>query len=115
VNSIPQIRPSQLSQWVDSVQQFGEPIVLDVREPGELAIASIQANGFGFKAIPMGIIPTQLTELNPSQPIACMCHHGARSMQVAMYLKNQGFSHVVNIAGGIHAWSAEVDPTVPCY
>ena len=100
---------------MDSVSQYGQPMVLDVREPTELAIASIQANGFSLKTIPMGIIPTQLAELDPSQPIACMCHHGARSMQVAMFLKNQGFAHVVNIAGGIHAWSAEVDPTVPCY
>lgn len=115
MNSIPQIRPGQLAQWVEAVRQHGQPLLLDVREPQELQIASIQPDGVQFKAVPMGIIPSQLAELNPEQPIACLCHHGARSMQVAMFLKNQGFSHVVNIAGGIHAWSTEVDPTVPCY
>ncbi len=115
MNTIPQIRPSQLAQWIETAVQYGQPILLDVREPRELQLASIQPDGVLLKAVPMGIIPTQLAELNPSQPIACLCHHGARSMQVAMFLKNQGFTHVVNIAGGIHAWSTEVDPAVPCY
>ena len=114
-NSIPQIRPNQLEQWLESVQPLGQALVLDVREARELELASIQVKGCSMKTIPMGSIPSMLAELNPSQPIACLCHHGGRSMQVAMFLKNQGFTHVVNIAGGIHAWSAEVDPSVPCY
>ena len=115
MNTIAQIRPNQLAQWLDSVRSLGDPLVLDVREPHELAIASIDADGFALTAIPMGVMPARLAELDPQQPIACLCHHGGRSMQVAMFLKNQGFSHVANIAGGIHAWSAEVDPSVPCY
>ncbi len=115
MNDIPQIRPGDFKNWVSTVSELGEVLVLDVREPRELAIASIQPEGVSVKAIPMGIIPTRLTDLNPSQPIACLCHHGARSMQVAMFLKNQGFSHVVNISGGIHAWSSELDSSVPVY
>jgi rhodanese-related sulfurtransferase len=115
MNTIHQVRPGQLTQWLETVRPQGAPLVLDVREPHELAIASIQIEGFAFKAIPMGIMPTRLADLDPQQPIACLCHHGGRSMQVAMFLKNQGFTHVVNIAGGIHAWSAEVDASVPCY
>ncbi len=90
-------------------------MVLDVREPSELAVASIKANGFNLLTIPMGVIPLRLAELDPEQPIACLCHHGGRSMQVASFLKAQGFAHVANIAGGINAWSAEVDPSVARY
>lgn len=112
---IEQIRPSQLAQWLQSVRVHGEPVVLDVREPHELQMAHIQADGFELLTIPMGVIPPRLNELNPTQPIACLCHHGARSMQVAYFLESRGFDHVANIAGGINAWSAELDPTIPRY
>jgi rhodanese-related sulfurtransferase len=112
---IAQIRPLQFSDWLASVNKLGSVLVLDVREPAEIALASVRPDGFELKHIPMGTIPAHLTQLNPSQTIACLCHHGARSMQVAMFLKNQGFQNVVNIAGGIHAWSNELDPAVPCY
>ena len=112
---IAQIRPSELAQWLDDACQHGEPVVLDVREPHELQMASIKANGFKLLTIPMGVIPLRLSELDPQQPIACLCHHGGRSMQVASFLKSRGFAHVANIAGGINAWSAEVDPTVARY
>jgi rhodanese-related sulfurtransferase len=112
---ITQIRPSELPDWLATNRAHGEPVVLDVREPGELAVASIKANGFNLLTIPMGVIPLRLAELDPEQPIACLCHHGGRSMQVAAFLKAQGFAHVANIAGGINAWSAEVDPSVARY
>ncbi len=112
---IAQIRPSQFADWLASVQSKGSVLVLDVREPAEIALASIHPDGFELKHIPMGSVPAHLTQLSPSQTIACLCHHGARSMQVAMFLKNQGFQNVVNIAGGIHAWSNERDPSIPCY
>lgn len=112
---ITQIRPSELPDWLTTARAHGEPVVLDVREPGELAVASIKANGFNLLTIPMGVIPLRLAELDPEQPIACLCHHGGRSMQVASFLKAQGFAHVANIAGGINAWSAEVDPSVARY
>ncbi len=112
---ITQVRPSQLAAWLDSVRGHGAPVVLDVREPSELRAASIQTDGFELITIPMGVIPPRLSELDPEQPIACLCHHGVRSMQVAAFLKVRGFKHVANIAGGINAWSAEVDPSVPRY
>lgn len=112
---IDQVPPQDLAAWLDHVRQFGSPVVLDVREPHELQMASIQADGFTLLTIPMGVIPPRLNELDPQQPIACLCHHGGRSMQVASFLKGRGFAHVANIAGGINAWSAEVDPTVPRY
>lgn len=112
---ITQIRPAQLAAWLASVKEFGNPAVLDVREPYELRTASIKADGFELITIPMGVIPPRLHELDPNQPVACLCHHGARSMQVASFLEARGFSHVANIAGGINAWSAELDATVPRY
>jgi rhodanese-related sulfurtransferase len=112
---IAQVRPIQLATWLASVRTHGDPVVLDVREPSELQVASVQADGFKLLSIPMGVIPPRLAELDPEQPIACLCHHGGRSMQVAAFLQARGFSHVANIAGGINAWSAELDPTIPRY
>ncbi|MDO8286258.1 MAG: rhodanese-like domain-containing protein [Rhodoferax sp.] len=112
---VAQVRPKDLAHWLNGMRAFGEPVVLDVREPYELQTASVTADGFTLLAIPMGVIPPRLAELDTQQPIACLCHHGGRSMQVANFLKSRGFEHVANIAGGIHAWSAEVDPSIPRY
>jgi len=112
---IAQVRPSQLSEWLETVRAHGEPVVLDVREPSELRVARVTVNGFALRAIPMGVIPPRLDELDPNQPVACLCHHGVRSMQVASFLHARGFAHVANIAGGINAWSAELDPSIPRY
>ncbi len=112
---IAQVSPSQLSDWLHTARSHGAPVVLDVREPSELQVASIKADGFALLSIPMGVIPVRLQELDPEQPIACLCHHGGRSMQVASFLKARGFAHVANIAGGIHAWSAQLDASVPQY
>lgn len=86
------------------------PLILDVREPWEIASASIA----GTLNIPMGDIPSRLSELDPDRETIVMCHHGVRSAQVAMYLARNGFERVLNLAGGIDAWS-EVDPSVPRY
>jgi rhodanese-related sulfurtransferase len=113
---IAQIRPAQIAEWLQSERSRGaEPYVLDVREPHELQFASVKADGFTVQAIPMGTIPARLAELDAARPVACLCHHGARSMQVASFLASRGFDGVVNIAGGIDAWSAEVDASVPRY
>ena len=110
-----QIRPHQLAAWLAESRAFGEPVVLDVREPAELQTASVSATDFTLLAIPMGSIPSRLSELDPERPIACLCHHGSRSMQVAAFLQARGFTHVANIAGGIHAWSVELDPGIARY
>ncbi|MBG9390130.1 rhodanese-like domain-containing protein [Caenimonas aquaedulcis] len=113
---IDQIRPSQLSEWLQAQPAGARPIVLDVREPWELQTASVKAEpGFELLAIPMNDIPARAAEIDPSRPIACLCHHGARSQRVAMFLAGNGFDNVANIAGGIDAWSAERDAGVPRY
>lgn len=112
---IDQIQPTQLADWAQSKTALGPPVVLDVREDWELQTASVKADGFELLAMPMHTVPARLAELSREQPIACLCHHGGRSMQVAAFLAQQGFTHVANIAGGINAWSAQVDPSVPRY
>jgi rhodanese-related sulfurtransferase len=110
---IEQVRPSGLAAWLQA--QAGPALVLDVREPDELRRASVQPEGFELLAIPMNEIPARLAALDPDRPVACLCHHGARSQRVAMYLASNGFQAVANIAGGIDVWSLEHDPSVPRY
>jgi len=112
---IAQIPPSDLSSWLEQASAQGQPVVLDVREPWELQTASVQAEGFTLVAIPMNEIPGRLAELDPKQPVACLCHHGARSQRVAHFLVQSGFEDVVNLAGGIDAWSLQRDVAVPRY
>lgn len=110
---VAQVRPSDLPAWF--AMQSAAPVVLDVREPGELRTASVRPDGFELVAIPMNEVPARLSELDPDRPVACLCHHGARSQRVAMFLEHNGFTQVANIAGGIDAWSAERDAGVPRY
>lgn len=112
---IDQVQPAQLQDWIASQAPHGTTVVLDVRETWEVQTACVTAQEFELIKIPMHLIPPRLQELDPNQPIAVLCHHGGRSMQVAAFLVQQGFSHVANIAGGINAWSSQVDASVPTY
>ena len=91
------------------------PLLLDVREPWEVALAPLEVAGATLLAIPMGELPSRLAELSPSRPVVCVCHHGMRSLQVARWLERAGFDAVYNLEGGIDAWSREIDPSVPRY
>jgi rhodanese-related sulfurtransferase len=86
-------------------------VILDVREPFEIALAPFP----GATHIPMGDIPSRLTELDPDRETVVVCHHGVRSAQVAMYLAQTGFERVLNLSGGIDAWSEDADPSTPRY
>jgi rhodanese-related sulfurtransferase len=93
-------------------QQPNAPILLDVREPWEFQTASLPNS----LLMPMGEVPSRAhNELDPDAPIVVMCHHGARSLNVAMWLRDQGFTHAQSLAGGIDAWSRSIDPGVPRY
>ena len=107
-----QLYPAQIADWAS--QQAQRPILLDVREGWELQTASAKPEALDLLHMPMQTIPARLHELDKTRPIACLCHHGGRSMQVASFLMQHGFE-VVNVAGGIHAWSAQVDPSIPVY
>ncbi|MDD2547672.1 MAG: rhodanese-like domain-containing protein [Burkholderiaceae bacterium] len=112
---IAHIHPAQLNDWLAGAPADHPPLVLDVREPWELQTASVRAEGFELVAIPMGELSGRLAELDPERPTACLCHHGARSLRVAAFLQHHGFAQVVNLSGGIEAWSLERDPSVPRY
>ena len=115
----PQLAPSQFAAWRDAASTEALPIVLDVREPWERQTASVTADGFTLLHIPMRELPARVNELlatlGDAQPIACLCHHGVRSQQVATFLRQNGFSDVVNLQGGIAAWSQQIDPSIPQY
>jgi rhodanese-related sulfurtransferase len=87
------------------------PLLLDVRENWEFETCHIA----GSTQIPMHLIPIRAGELPDDQDIVCICHHGARSMQVAAFLERNGFENVTNLTGGIHAWAVQVDPAMPKY
>lgn len=88
------------------------PKIIDVREPWEFATAHIE----GSIPMPMGDIPSRANqELDPDEPIVVICHAGVRSMNVTMWLRNNGFENVRSLRGGIDAWSREIDPSVPRY
>lgn len=90
----------------------GEPfLLLDVREPDELEIASVAF----ATAIPMGEVPARLGELPADRPVYVLCHSGGRSGRVTAFLNANGFASAANVRGGITAWSKLVDPTIPTY
>lgn len=101
-------------QSVKAKQDAAEPFLfLDVREQHEFDFASLP----GSTLIPMSEIQERVTELDEhkDREIVVFCHHGGRSMQVMMWLAQQGYSKVKNMTGGIDAWSQAVDPAVPRY
>ena len=110
-----QVRVQDLPALIASFGAGARPVVLDVREPWEVQTASLALDGASTVCIPMHEVPGRLAELDAGQPVLSLCHHGMRSLQVASFLERQGFGQVFNIAGGIDAWSRQVDASVPLY
>jgi len=105
------VRQLSASDVSARLKQGEDLLVLDVREPSELKLAALA----GATHIPMNAIPMRAEELPKDKDIVVMCHHGMRSMQVALYLERLGFDKLYNLRGGIDAWSREVDTTIPLY
>lgn len=86
--------------------------LVDVREPWEFARAQIA----GSVLMPMGEVPARAhNELDPEERVLVLCHHGVRSMNVAVWLRNQGFEQAQSVRGGIDAWALEVDSAIGRY
>jgi len=85
--------------------------LVDVREDWEAAIARLA----GAMHIPMGQIAARLQELDPTKPVVVYCHHGIRSLNVALALRSRGFADARSLRGGIDRWSTEIDPSLPRY
>ncbi len=96
--------------------ELAKAVLLDVREPWEFETARIS----GSVNVPMSTLVARIDEVRGLQsatdtPVVVICHHGMRSMQCARYLASQGVERLINLTGGINAWSTQVDPTVPSY
>lgn len=103
------MRPTELKQYL--TEAGNAPLLLDVREPWEYEICRIH----GSKLMPMCCIPASVSKLDPKRETVVICHHGIRSRQVALYLEHQGFESLINLEGGVAAWSREVDPEMASY
>ena len=105
-----QITPAELAAWLGDKQRAA-PLLLDVREPWEFQTCSIA----GSRLLPMGEIAARKAELDAQAEVVVICHHGGRSMQVAMFLEKSGFAKVHNLAGGVDSWARTVDTAMPVY
>jgi rhodanese-related sulfurtransferase len=104
-----EITPEEVKNKLDAGDSF---TLLDVREPWEFETARID----GAKLIPMGDVPSRAhQELDPEESIVAVCHHGVRSMNVTVWLRQQGFEKAQSMRGGMDAWSKRVDGKVPVY
>jgi rhodanese-related sulfurtransferase len=103
-----EITPVEMKERLDRGEDF---LLVDVREPWEHELCRIE----GAKLIPMGSIPANLQALDVDEDVVCYCHHGMRSMDVAVWLRGQGVQRAKSLAGGIERWSLEIDPRVPRY
>ena len=105
-----QLSPQQLKDWLDDASRPA-PNLLDVREPWEFTAGHIAKS----VSMPMQTVPSRLAELTPDAPYVLICHHGARSQQVAMFLERNGFADTFNLQGGVDAWSRLIDQSLPQY
>ncbi|KAH7542180.1 rhodanese-like/PpiC domain-containing protein 12, chloroplastic isoform X2 [Ziziphus jujuba] len=109
------IQPEELHQRMQDPSFLDEAQLIDVREPEEVAKASLPS----FQVLPLRQFgswgPEITTKFDPQKDTYVMCHHGMRSLQVAKWLQSQGFQKVFNVSGGIHAYSVKVDQSIPTY
>ncbi len=104
-----EITPEEVKSKIDADESF---TLLDVREPWEFETARIES----AKLMPMGEVPSRAhQELDPDDHVVVVCHHGVRSMNVTVWLRQQGFEKAQSMRGGIAAWSLTVDEKVPQY
>jgi rhodanese-related sulfurtransferase len=99
-------------QDASALLESGQARLIDVREPWEHATARIESS----LLMPMGDVPSRAhQELDPDERLLILCHHGARSLSVTSWLRQQGFEAAQSVAGGIDDWSRELDPQIPRY
>jgi rhodanese-related sulfurtransferase len=99
---------TELKALIDS---GAEPQLLDVREDWEHGVCLIPNS----IKMPMGQIPARVGELDSERPVVAICHHGARSLRVTLWLRQQGFNQAINLKGGVDAWARQIDPAMARY
>ena len=107
----PDVPTITVQELRDLRQSRGKHFLLDVREPNEFATARIE----GSTLIPLGELATRLNEIPADERVVVHCKLGGRSAKAVALLQQSGFSNVWNVAGGITAWSNDIDPAVPVY
>ena len=107
-DAVPEIAPHELAARFAA---GARPLLLDVREPREWEMARIE----GARLVPLGTLAGAIPSLDREAEIVVMCKSGVRSANAARQLRDAGFRRVLNLAGGIKRWSADVDPRVPTY
>lgn len=105
-----QLLPADLASWLGDKSR-PKPVLIDVREPWEFDRCSIDES----LSMPMATVPLKLQELDPQAETVLICHHGARSFQVGMFLEQRGFGRLYNLQGGVDAWARTVDPAMAIY
>jgi len=103
-----EVTAAELKRRLDAGERL---LLVDVREPWEWDVCRIE----GAKLIPMRTIPANLQALDVEDPVICYCHHGMRSLDVAVWLQKQGVESARSLVGGIERWSVEIDSKVPRY
>jgi rhodanese-related sulfurtransferase len=98
------ITAAELNEWLRD-ESRAAPVLLDVREPDEFSAYRIE----GARLIPMRTIPARLHELDRRADTVMICRSGARSYHAGLFLKQNGFERVYNLAGGVVAWSRDVE------
>lgn len=106
------ISVQELADWLAGSTR-PTPVLLDVREPWEYQICHLH----DALLMPMRLVPDNFEQLSlhKERDIVCICHHGARSLQVAAFLERSGFPKVLNLNGGMHAWAQQIDGAMPTY
>ena len=106
---LPELTPEELNRRLANGEDMQ---LIDVRQPEEYEYCRIE----GSQLIPLGELPRRVEELDETRPIVLICHHGVRSMQALAYLQHRhDMTNLLNLRGGIHAWSVRVDPNVAVY
>ena len=98
-------------ETTDMLKGENAPRLVDVREPAEWELVHLE----GGRLLTQELVDEILSDWDKDAPIVCYCHHGIRSMQAALFLRQQGFTSVRSMRGGIDAWAREVDPAMDRY
>jgi molybdopterin/thiamine biosynthesis adenylyltransferase/rhodanese-related sulfurtransferase len=107
---VPEITPTELKERLDRGDRL---TIIDVREPHEWEIGNLEEHG--ARLIPLGELPERAGEIDPQEEIVLQCRSGARSAKALQHLREQGYTRLWNLKGGILGWSEDVDPSIPRY
>jgi rhodanese-related sulfurtransferase len=103
-----EIQPKEVKARMERGERF---LLVDVRQPWEFDLCRIE----GAKLVPLDALSSSITEIAAADDVIVYCHHGRRSLDAVVFLRQQGVEGARSLAGGIERWSAEIDPKVPRY